>query len=72
MLSSKESYDNKYFIGCDDYNDVIVLLYIRLPPMNVLAKYFKDSKYMNPLVYDKELLKSYNVKWNKINSLFKK
>ena len=26
--------------------------------MNALAKYFKDSKYMNLLVYDKELLKN--------------
>ena len=40
--------------------------------MNALAKYFKYSEYMNLLVYDKELLKKYNVIWNKINSLFKK
>ena len=39
--------------------------------MNALAKYFKDSEYINLSVYDKELLKKYNVIWNKINSLFK-
>ena len=26
--------------------------------MNALAKYFKDSKYINLLVYDKKLLKN--------------
>ena len=57
VLSSKESYGNKYFIGYDNYNDDIIPLYIRLPPMNTLAKYFKDGKYMNLLFYDKELLK---------------
>ena len=54
---SKESYGNKYFIRYDDYNDGIIPLYIRLPPVKVLAKYFKYSKHMNRLVYDKELLK---------------
>ena len=56
VLSSKESYGNKYFLGSDDYSDGIKPLYIKLPPMNALAKYFKDSKYMNLLVYNKELL----------------
>ena len=58
MLSSKKSYGNKYFIGCDNYNDGIIPLYIRLPPINALAKYFKDSKYMNLLLYDRELFKN--------------
>ena len=31
--------------------------------MNALAKYFKDSKYMNFLVYDKELSKKYTGIW---------
>ena len=60
VLSSKELYGNKYFIGYDDYNDGIIPLYVRLPPMNALTKYFKDSKYMNLLVYDKELFKKCN------------
>ena len=40
--------------------------------MNALAKYFKRNRYINVLVYDKELLKIYNAIWNKINSLLKK
>ena len=63
MLSNEESNGNKYLTGYDDYNDDIIPLYVRLPPMNILknskySKYFKDSKYMNLLVYDKELLKN--------------
>ena len=60
VLSSKESYDNKYFNGYDDYNHGIIPPYIRLPPMNSLTKYFKDIKYMNLLVYDIKLFKKYN------------
>ena len=63
VLFRKESYDNKQFIGYNDYNDGIIPLYIRLPPMNALGKYFKDSKYMNLVVYDKELLKKYTGIW---------
>ena len=41
--------------------------------MNAFAKYFdSNNKYMNILVYDKELLKKYNAVWDKINNLFKK
>ena len=39
-------------------NDDIISLYIKLPIMNALARYFKDSKYINLLVYDKKLLKN--------------
>ena len=53
VLCSKESYGNKSFITYD-YNYGIMPLYIRLPPMNALAKYLKDSKYINLLVYCKE------------------
>ena len=56
VLCSKESYGNKSFITYD-YNYGIMPLYIRLPPMNALAKYLKDSKYINLLVYYKEVLK---------------
>lgn len=57
VLSSKDSYGNKYFIGYDDYNYGIIQLYTWLSTMNVLDKYFKDRKYANLLVYDKKLLK---------------
>ena len=40
--------------------------------MNAYAKYFGDTKCMNLLVHDKEILKKYNEIWNKIKSLFKK
>ena len=39
VLSSKKSYGNQYFIGYDDYSDSIIPLNIRLPPINILAKY---------------------------------
>ena len=57
MLSSKELYNKKYFIGYEDYNDGVVPLHIGFHAMNALAKYFKDMKYMNLLAYDNELLK---------------
>ena len=40
--------------------------------MNAYAKYFGDTKCMNLLVHDKEILKRYNEIWNEIKSLFKK
>ena len=41
--------------------------------MNAYAKYFdKNSKYINLIVNDKEILKAYTEIWNKIKSLFKK
>ena len=41
--------------------------------MNVYAKYFdKNSKYMNLLVNDKEILEKYSEIWNKIKVLIKK
>ena len=58
VLSKKELYGNKYFIGYDDYNDGIITLYIRLPPMNALPKCLIDSKHINLLICDKELLKN--------------
>ena len=35
------------------------------------VKYFKNNKYINLLVYDRELLKKYNAIWYKISSLLK-
>ena len=40
--------------------------------MNAYAKYFKDSKYINLLVNDKEVLEKYNAIWDNIGCLFKK
>ena len=61
MLSSKELNDNKgAFKYCLGYisNVGIVPLYIKLPQMNEFVKYFdSNSKYMNLLVYDKEIFK---------------
>ena len=62
VLHKKDSYGNKgafkYFIGYNDYNDGIIPLYIKLPMMNAIAKYFNDSKDINILVYGKKLLKN--------------
>ena len=62
MLSKKDSYGNKdsfkYFIGYISNGHGIITLYKRLPQINAFITYFKDSKYMNLLVYDKELLKN--------------
>ena len=41
--------------------------------MNGYVKYFdNNNKYMNFLVYDKEILKHYKKIWDKIKALFKK
>ena len=79
MLSSKESYDNKgglkYFIGYIS-NFGIIPLYIKIPQMNAFVKNFDsnnmNSKCMNLLVRDIEILKKYNAVWVKVNNLFKK
>ena len=75
VLSKKYSYDNKgtfkYFIGYMS-NAGITPLCIILPQMNGYVKHFKNTKYMNLLVHDQELLKEYNETWDKIKSLFKK
>ena len=46
---------------------------VKLSQMNAYAKYFdKNSKYMNLLVHDKEILEKYVEIWNKIKILVKK
>ena len=41
--------------------------------MNVYAKYFdKNSKYMNLLINDKEILENHNRIWNKLKFYLKK
>ena len=53
----REKSKNEYGELSEEEKNIKRILYIRLPPMNTLAKYFKDGKYMNLLSYDKELLK---------------
>ena len=48
-----------------------VRLCIKRPQMIRCVKYFKNNKYINLLVYDRELLKKYNAIWDKIRSLLK-
>ena len=48
-------------------------LCLKLPQMNGYFKYFdSNNKYMNPLAFDKELLKNYNAICDKISNLLKK
>ena len=75
VISSKDSYGNKgafkYFIGY--INKYIKPLCIRIPQLNGYVKYFdSNNKYVNFLVHDKELLKKYNAKWNRIRNLLKR
>ena len=69
MFSEKDSHGHKgvfkYFTGYIS-NAGIIPLCIRLSQMNRYVKYFKYTKYMNLLAYDKELLKKYNEMWDKI------
>ena len=69
---SKDSF--KYFIGYrHEGNAFPSPLCIKIPQINVCAKYFdKNSKYMNHLVKDEKILKKYLKIWNKIKSLIKK
>ena len=63
-LLGKKSYGKdsfKYFIGYRHEGNVFPSpLCIKLPQMNVYAKYLhKNSKYMNHLVKDEKILKKY-------------
>ena len=75
VMSDKESMVIKgaflYLTGYDCIGGIRPL-HLRLPQMNEYVKYFKDTKYMNLLVHDKELLKKYNEIWDKIKHLLKK
>ena len=76
MLSEKSSYGKKvsikYFIEyINDADAFPVPLYIKLPQMNEYDKYFNDSKYMNLLVHDTELLKKFNKISDNISNLLK-
>ena len=78
VLSIKNSYGNKgsykYFFGyIYECSALPFPLRIKLPQMNAYVKYFhKNSKYMNLVVNDKEILKKYNEIWDKIKNLFEK
>ena len=72
-LSDKKSYDKdsfKYFIGYRHEGNVFSSpLCIKLPQMNAYSKSFdKNSKYMNHLVKDGKILKTYLKIWDKIKS----
>ena len=75
-ISSKDSHGKKgifkYFIWYISDNSVFPSsLCIMLSQMNRYFKYFDtNNKYMNFLVHDKELLKKYNIIWDKICNSF--
>ena len=64
----------KYFIGYSyEGNAFPSPLCVKFPQMNAYAKYFdQNSKYMNLLVNDKEILKKYTDIRNNIKSQIKK
>ena len=75
LVSKKEPYDTKnalkYFIGHND-NDVIRPLCVRLPQMRGSAKKFNENNAtMSFRANSKELLKTYNKIWEKIEKLLK-
>ena len=77
VLSHTKSYGKdlfKYFIGCRHKGNAFPSpLCVKLPQMNANAKYFNgNSKHINLLVNDKEILTKYSEIWNKIKSLIKK
>ena len=46
---------------------------MKLPQVNVYAKYFdENNKWMNLIVKDEEILEKYNKRWSKIKSFFKR
>ena len=76
-LSDKKSLSEdsfKDFIGYRrECNAFPFPLSIGLPQMNAHAKYFdQNSKYMNHLVKDEKILKTFLQMWKKIHSLIKK
>ena len=72
LVSKKERYGTKnsfkYFIGYND-NDVIRPLFVRLPNMTDYARKFDENATISFRVSDKELLKSYNKIWKKVEKL---
>ena len=58
----------KYFIGYND-NDVIRLLYVRLPQMTDYPKKLNENVTMSFRANNKQLSKNYNKIWKKIEKL---
>ena len=74
LISKKESYGTnnsfKYFIGYND-NDVVRPLCIRLPQMSGNPRKFDENATMSFKVNNKQLLKTYNKIWEKVEKLLK-
>ena len=74
LVSKKEPYGTrdalKYFIGYND-NDVIRPLCLRLPRMTGYAKSFNENAAIPFRVNSKQLLKSYNKIWEKVEKLLR-
>ena len=74
LVSKKESYGNKnplkYFIRYND-NNIIGPLCVRLPKMTGYTRKFDENATMSFRVNDKQLLKNYNKKWEKVEKLMK-
>ena len=74
LVSKKEPYGNKYsvkyFIGYND-NDIIRLLFIKLPQMTGYCRKFDENAAMSFVVKNKQLLKTYAKIWGKIEGLMK-
>ena len=74
LISKKESYGTnnsfKYFIGYND-NDVVRPLCVRLPQMSGYARKFDENATMSFKVNNKQLLKTYNKIWEKVEKLMR-
>ena len=73
LISNKILYGKgfKKFIGYANY-EKIKLLCIMLSKIGGYAKYFEETKCMDFLIEDEELLEAYNKMWQSIRTLMKK
>ena len=73
LVSKIEPYDTtnalKYFIGYN--NDVVRLLFVRLPQMTGYLKKFNENVTMSFRVNNKQPLEKYNKIWKKVEKLMK-
>ena len=44
---------------------------IKFPKISWYTKYFDETKYMNFLIKDRELLEAYNMMWERVSKLIK-
>ena len=74
LVFKKEPYGTKnsvkYFIGYND-NDVITPLCVRLPQMTGYTRKFDENATMSFRVNNKQLLKNYNKRWEKVDKLIR-